>query len=114
MPRPGSRPPDLWRERPVAAQAAAEQLAELWIAEVAINHRLRKALTKAEAFVADFEDDHGPAGVTALLTEMRAALADDPRSQPSSKPSRVEDLALFALFPLTVAAIGGVIWMHLQ
>lgn len=109
MSRPGYRPPDLSRSR-----AAADQLAELWMGEIAVNHRLRKALTKAEAFVADFEEDHGPAGVTALLTEMRAALADDAPGDQDRKPSWLADLALFALFPLTVAALGGVIWMHLQ
>lgn len=105
---PLHRSPDLSRGRP-----AADQLADLWMGEIAVNHRLRKALTKAEAFVADFEDDHGPADVTALLTEMRAALADDAPADQDRKPSRLADLALFALLPLTVAAIGGVIWMHL-
>lgn len=96
------------------APPEADIFLDLWKAEVRRAYAFRRALEKAERFVSGFEVDPLQDGVDDLLAEMRAALADDPRSQPSSKPSRLADLALFALFPLTAAALGGVIWMHLQ
>ncbi len=95
------------------APPEADVFLNLWKAEVRRAYAFRRALEKAERFVSGFEGDPLQDGVDELLTEMRAALADDPRSQPARKTGWLADLALFALIPLCLAATAGVIWSHL-
>ncbi|MDP1875670.1 hypothetical protein [Phenylobacterium sp.] len=86
---------------------------ELWKAEVRRAYAFRRALAKAETFIAGFEGDPAQDGVDDLLAEIREALltGQPPRKPPSTA---LVDLALGALIPLTAFAVGALLWMHMQ
>ncbi|MDP1873610.1 hypothetical protein [Phenylobacterium sp.] len=86
---------------------------DMWKAEVRRAYAFRRALEKAEAFIAGFEGDPAQADVDELLAEIREILLTGAPPKPA-KSNALVDLALGALIPLTAFAVGALLWMHMQ